>query len=342
MQVTPTTQAELDELISRPTDAVVEAISQCAGRFAVLGAGGKMGFHLSLMLKRACERIGHKEPIAVVSRFGSATTRGLFASAGFDVIPADLSRSENVRQLPPFENVFFLAGVKFGTTHDPDLLQRMNVEMPGTVADRFRDSRIVALSTGCVYSFTTPDSGGSTEESETNPPGEYAHSCQGREEAFNRAAREFGTRSSLIRLNYSIDLRYGVLVDIARDVLAERPINVETGYVNVIWQGDAIAYILQTLPHVSAPPLILNVTGEEILPVRDIVTRFAQRFRTEPLIAGTEQPTAWLSNAHKSHRMFGSPRVSVEQMIEWIADWLQRGGATLDKPTHFEVRDGDY
>lgn len=342
MVSTPETTAELDELISTPTDAVIEAVGQCDGRFAVLGAGGKMGFHVSLMLRRALEKLNRREPVVTVSRFGSVETRQQFANAGFETVCADLSSADEISELPEYENVFYLAGVKFGTSGNPELLTRMNVLMPQLVARHFQRSRIVALSTGCVYSFTTPESGGSTEDSPTDPPGEYAQSCKGREAAFRDASEQFGTRSCLIRLNYSIDLRYGVLVDIAQKVRAGLPVDVSTGYANVIWQGDATAHIIQTLPYAAAPPFVLNVTGPETLSVRDIAHMFAERFGCGPTIEGEEQSTAWLSNASKSHSLFGRPRVGIEQMTSWIADWLEQGGETLNKPTHFEVRDGDY
>ena len=198
----------------------------------------------------------------------------------------------------------------------------------------FRESAVVALSTGCVYSFTPPESGGSTEEDPTDPPGDYARSCIGREQAFASA----GGRCSLIRLNYSVDLRYGVLVDIAQHALAEAPIDVSTGYVNVIWQGDATAYIIAALSHASSPPFVLNVTGTRTLRVRDI----AARFSNHPTFQGEEAPTAWLNNATRCHELFAPPSVSEDELIEHVGRWLEGGGETLGKPTHFEARDGSY
>jgi nucleoside-diphosphate-sugar epimerase len=345
----PSSVDALDDLISQPDEGVIEAVRRLPGEFAVLGAGGKMGYHVSLMLQRALAACGRDEPVITVSRFG---TQGAsdplnaegrkFQQAGFDVIAADLSQPEQVARLPRVPNVLFLAGVKFGTANNPDLLHRMNVTMPTLVADHFRDSRIAALSTGCVYSFCTPESGGASEESPLDPPGEYARSCLGREQAFTAASREQGTPCVLIRLNYSIDLRYGVLVDVAQKVRAGIPIHVETGYVNVIWQGDAVSQIIRSLPLAESPPLVLNVSGAEILRVRDLAEQFGDRFGIPVRIEGNEAPTAWLSNPAKAHRLFGPPRVSVERMIDWIAAWLEAGGETLDKPTHFEVRSGAY
>ena len=214
--------------------------------------------------------------------------------------------------------------------------------MPRLIAEQYKDSRIVALSTGCVYDFIDVASGGSTEESPTNPPGDYAISCLGREEAFVDRSTQWGSLSSLIRLNYSNELRYGVLVDIAANVLSGKPVAVDTGYVNVIWQGDAVEHIVRSLEHATCPPFVLNVTGPETLSVRELALAFGERFGRTPQFSGTESQTAWLSNASRSHELFGPPPVSVDTMIDWIADWLQRGGPTLNKPTKFEVRGGDY
>ena len=342
----PRTVDELNQLMSRPSERVLEVIRTCAedGDFTVLGAGGKMGFHLCLMLRRGLEKLGpeDKRKVIAVSRFGSVESKKQFEDAGFEMVSADLSKPEGVAGLSLVPNVFFLAGVKFGTGSDTDLLHRMNVVMPGLVAERFSSSRIVALSTGCVYSFTTPESGGSNEDSETDPPGAYAKSCQGREEQFTKAAVEYGTRSALVRLNYSIDLRYGVLVDIAQKVLAGEAVNVDMGYVNLIWQRDAIDQIIQCLLRVSAPPFVVNVTGAEVLSVRKLAEAFGERFGREVVITGEEAPCAWLSNPSLSHQLFGKPETSLEQMIHWVADWLEADREILGKPTHFQNRKGTY
>lgn len=338
----PSNSEELDALISAPTEAVIETVRRHSGDYAVLGASGKMGFHLCLMLQRALQALGRTEQVRAVSRFGTPGSRAKFQQAGCEVLVADLSESEQLRKLPETENLFFLAGVKFGTAHDPELLENMNVRMPARVADRFRQSRIVALSTGCVYSFTSPESGGSTEDAPTDPPGDYARSCMGRERAFCKAAEHFGTRSALIRLNYSIDLRYGVLVDIAQKVLAGDPVDVTTGYVNVIWQGDALTCTIQSLAHVSKPPCIVNVTGPGVLSVRELALAFGDRLERDVVFTGKEDSLAWLNNASRAHSLFGAPDVSLEQMLDWITAWLKNGRELLGKPTHFESRDGRY
>lgn len=340
----PATDDALDEYLSRPTAGVREAVGGTTGDIAVLGAGGKMGFHLAWMLQRAVEDLGQAggRSVVAVSRFGSAEARERFERRGIAVRSADLCEGDAVAALPDFPNVFFLAGMKFGTAHEPGLLERFNIAMPRLVAERFADAAIVALSTGCVYSFVTPESGGSTEADATAPVGDYAISCLGRERVFREAAATRGTRSALIRLNYAIDLRYGVLVDIAQKVRAGEPVDVTMGYVNVIWQRDALAHIVQSLPRVAAPPFVLNVTGADILRVRDLAEAFGRRFDRPARVVGEESPTAWLNQAALSHQLFGQPDVPVADMVEWIATWLESGGGTLGKPTHFETRDGQY
>ena len=333
---------ELDDFISTPDEGTIESLRGRFGDFAVLGAGGKMGFHLCLVLRRALTALGRSDRVVAVSRFTTVRARNEFEAIGCDVRTADLSDSEQLGRLPDVNNIFYLAGVKFGTAHDPGLLEKMNVVMPQLVARRFGSSMIVALSTGCVYSFVSPETGGSRESDETNPPGEYARSCRGRELAFVDAARSFGTRSTLIRLNYSIDLRYGVLVDLASKIHSGESIDLTTGYVNVIWQGDAIRHIIRSLAHASAPPFVLNVTGPGVLHVRELARKLGERLNRDVRFSGEEAPTAWLNNASRSHQLFGEPSVHIDEMIDWVANWVQSGGELLDRPTHFEARDGNY
>ena len=342
LQQPPRSIAELEEIITRPPKAVLSAINQSPGDFMVLGAGGKMGFHISRMLQRGIQETGRNNSVSVVSRFSSPRAREPFERFGFNVVAADLSDPNQLANVPHTQNVIYLAGVKFGTSSDAGLLKQMNVTMPELVAGHFRGSRIVALSTGCVYSFTTPESGGSTEQSATDPPGAYAQSCLQRERAFVRGSIEHGTKCALVRLNYSIELRYGVLVDIAQQVKSGASIDVTTGYVNVIWQGDAVAQVLQCLPHAASPPMVINVTGTETLAVRDLATGFADRFGCVAKFAGNEAASCWLNNSARARELFGQPSVNVEQMMDWIADWIDHGGQTLGKPTHFQNRDGNY
>lgn len=339
---TPRTIDELDELISRPTEGALAAVEAHPGDFAVLGAGGKMGFHLTLMLSRALKALGREDRLVAVSRFGSDTAREPFEARGIETISADLCDAEALRQLPDFENVFFLAGVKFGTSNDSGLLTKMNIDMPKAVAKRFRKSRIVALSTGCVYSFAEPESGGPTEDSPTDPPGEYAQSCLGRETAFVNGSKTHSTPVTLVRLNYSVDLRYGVLVDLGQKILAGEPIDVEMGHLNLIWQGDAVAHIVQCLGVADSPPAIRNISRAEIHKVRDLAADLGSRLGRKPKIVGSEAPTAWITNPSLSHAEFGAPETSLTRILDWTAGWLLAGGETLGKPTHFENRAGEY
>jgi len=338
----PQTVDELDWLISNPERSVVEAIEQCAGDFVVLGAGGKMGLHACQMIRRAMRQLQRDDSVFAVSRFQSAESVKPFRRAGIHPMAVDLCDPAQYVALPLSPNVLFLAGVKFGTTSSPDQLRMFNTEMPRLVAAHYRSSRIVALSSGCVYSFTTPDSGGSTEQSPTDPPGAYASSCLGREQAFREGSGRHHTPCSIIRLNYSVELRYGVLLDIAKAVYEGRPVNVQMGYVNVIWQGDAISQILRCFPLAKSPPDILNITGRHVLSVRELAHRFGKCFDKPVLIQGKEAPTAWLSNNAKAETIFGAPRTSLDSMIHWIANWVMQGNVTLGKPTHFENRDGQY
>lgn len=342
MKPGPATIEELDQQISTPDAAVLAALQSCPGDFAVLGAGGKTGLHVCQMLRRAMQELGRPDTVYAVSRFGSPEATTAFKRSGIKVHAADLSEPSVYPQLPPAPNVVFLAGVKFGTASSPDLLQRMNVTMPHLVADHYRYSRIVALSTGCVYPFSSPESGGSTEDTPPQPPGDYAQSCLGREQAFTNGSQQHQTPCVLVRLNYAVELRYGVLVDIAQRVFAGQPVNVETGYVNVIWQGDAIRQIIRCLPLATAPPLILNITGSETLSVRTLAERFGRVFGRPAIIEGTEAPTAWLSNNRRAAERFGEPPTDIDTMIDWIAQWIAQGGPSLNKPTHFENRSGAF
>lgn len=339
---TLSTTAELDEFITRPSKQVKQALKDVGGPVTVLGAGGKMGFHLCRMLQRGFDELGQNEQVLAVSRFTSEEAQQPFQRAGIATHTADLSQDSQVRSIPVTPLVFFLAGVKFGTANNPQLLNRMNTEMPKLVAGHFAESAIVAMSTGCVYSFVDQASGGSSETDATNPPGDYAQSCLDRETAFVNGSLSHLTKCCLIRLNYSIDLRYGVLMDIAEQVWKNQPVNIETGYVNVIWQGDAIGQIIQAAALAETPPQILNVTGSETLRVRDIAIGFGKRFKRTPKFSGVESTNCWLSNNAKASELFGHPTTSIEQMMDWTSDWIQSGGPTLNKPTHFQTRDGQY
>lgn len=338
----PRSTQDLDEILSSPDERVLECLEQLSGDCLVLGAAGKMGYHLTRMIQAGLQKLDRQERVIAVSRFSDHRMKERFESRSISVIQADLHDSASLEALPDAPNLFFLAGVKFGTNSRPELLQQMNEEMPGLVASRYAASRMVAMSTGCVYSFSTPASGGSKETSEMKPPGEYAASCISREEAFRQQSELGGTPTAIVRLNYSIDLRYGVLVDIARAVLLGEPIDLSTGFVNVIWQRDAISQIIQCLSHASSPAWVVNITGGETLSVRELALGFGERMGREPMFRGSESTHCWLSNSELARSTFGEPHMKLDTMMDWTADWLLRGMPLLGKPTHFQVRDGNY
>jgi len=335
----PQTTEQLDTWLSEPTDAVREVLSDLKGDILILGAGGKMGPSLARMARRASPS---RYEVVAVSRFRSAETAAELCKHGVQVEYCDLLDRNQVARLPESANVIYMAGQKFGTVDAAERFWMMNAVMPSIVAERYKNSRIVVFSTGCVYSFSKPETGGSKETDPLNPPGEYANSCIARERVFSFYSREYNTPVLCLRLNYAIDLRYGVLRDVADKVWNEQPVDVTMGHVNVIWQGDANARALQCLEKTSCPPTILNVTGPECLSVRTLAERLGQLMEKTPHITGHEASTAWLSDASKSMEWFGSPTVSIDEMLQATANWVMRGGESLGKPTHFETRDGKY
>jgi nucleoside-diphosphate-sugar epimerase len=332
----------IDELLSRPTAGVIKTLQRIEGDVMVLGAGGKMGPTLALMLRRAMDEIDASRRVIAVARFSDGTIEARLRNAGIEILRCDLLDRNAVQQLPLVANVIFMAGQKFGTSSGPELTWSMNTLVPAFVAEHFARSRIVAFSTGCVYPFTSVLQGGSREEDALGPSGDYANSCVGRERIFSYFAAKNQTPLAIVRLNYAIDLRYGVLLDVAQKVWAGETIDVTMGHVNVIWQGDANAQAIQCLEHAASPPFVLNVTGTETISVRALAHRFGELLGREAKISGLENSTAWLNNAAKAHQLFGYPTVSLEQMLQWTAEWVQRGGKTLNKPTHFETRDGKF
>jgi len=338
----PLSFPEIEEFLAAPTEGAVEAVRRLPGDFAVLGAGGKMGTTLALMLRRALDRINRPNRVIAVSRFSQDSARRNLESLGIETLACDLSDREALAALPDIPNVFYLAGTKFGTSDRPELTWLANTIIPGLVAERYAQSSIVAFSTGCVYPFASVASGGATEETRLEPLGEYAASCIGRERVFTWFSRLHGTRVCLYRLNYAIDLRYGVLIDIATKVRDGQPIDVSSGYLNMIWQGDAVARAIQCLAHADSPPFAINITGPGILRVRDLAESFARRFGRTATFTGEESDVCWLANAGRSMELFGPITVSVDQMIDWTAEYLEKGGDLLGKPTHFDSRSGTF
>jgi len=336
------TVEQLEDRLSEPTSGLLDTLRQQPGDIAVLGVGGKMGPTLARMARCALDQLDRRDRVFGVARFSAGDLPAQLRRHGVEPIRCDLLDRDAVQQLPDAPNILFLAGQKFGTSQWPELTWAMNTLVPANVADKYRQARIVAFSTGCVYPLVPVASGGSRETDELGPPGDYANSCVGRERIFTFFAKRNGTPVALVRLNYAIDLRYGVLLDVALKVWRGEPVDVTMGHANVIWQRDANAYALQCLGHAASPPFILNVTGPETIAIREVAGRFGELFGRPARFTGQEAPTAWLSNAAQAHQLFGPPSVGVGQLIEWTADWVQHGGATLGKPTHFEVRDGKF
>ncbi|HEU4642928.1 MAG TPA: NAD(P)-dependent oxidoreductase [Gemmatimonadaceae bacterium] len=338
----PNTEQDLEQRLAEPTPGVLEALRAVPGDIIVLGAAGKMGPSLARMARRALDALGRSDRVIAASRFSSPESEHRLRASNIETIRCDLTDREAVGRLPDAPNVLFLAGQKFGTSGAPAETWAMNTIVPHHAAERYASSRIVAFSTGNVYPLVPVGSGGAREEDAPAPVGEYAASCLGRERVFEFHAARRGTRVAIMRLNYAVDLRYGVLVDVARRVWRGEPVDVTMGWVNVIWQGDANARALQCLAHAASPPFVVNVTGRDTLSIRAAAQRFGEMFGRPAAITGEEAPDALLSDATRSMELFGPPTVSTGQLIAWVADWIQRGGTTLDRPTHYEVRTGQF
>jgi len=338
----PCPAEQIDSFLARPTPGVLETLQRLPGDVVVIGAGGKMGPTVCLMAAKALKEIGSKSRVRAVSRFSNKKSRELLESSGVETISCDLLDRDAVAKLPQAPNVLFLAGQKFGTSEEPELTWAMNTLVPSYVAEHYARSRIVAYSTGCVYSFASVLGSGSQETDPTQPIGDYPNSCLAREQIFSFHAKKNQTPVALYRLNYAIDFRYGVLLDVAQNVASGGPIDVTMGHVNVIWQGDACARSIQCLELAGFPAVPINITGPETISIRSLAERFGRLLGTTPQITGTEASHAWLSDASKSFQHFGPPAVSLDAMIDWVAAWVTSGGATLGKPTRFEVRSGNF
>ncbi len=330
--------AALDELLCRPSQALTSDLNKVDGDIMVLGVGGKMGPTLAGLAKAALP----DRRVIGVARFSEAGVKEWLQARGIETINCDLLDEAAINTLPKVPNIIFMAGRKFGAEGNLALTWAMNAHVPALVAQAFPSSRIVAFSTGCVYPFVPVDGKGSNEEMAPNPPGEYAQSCVGRERMFEYFSQRFKTPGRLFRLNYAIDMRYGVLHDIATKVLSGKPIDVSLGHVNFIWQGDASSQALRCLAHCTTPISPINVSGHEILSVRDLAAQFGKLFGKAPVIVGKEEPTAWLTNTSQAVKLFGLPIVDTAQLVRWTADWVARSMPSLDKPTKYEVRDGRY
>jgi nucleoside-diphosphate-sugar epimerase len=337
-----TTEQQLEDRLCEPSATDGRAMAALEGDLLILGVGGKMGPSLARRARRACELAGVKKRIIGAARFSAPGTREFLEANGVETVQADLLDPDAVAALPDAENVIFMTGRKFGSTGSEHLTWAMNVFQPGMAAERFRRSRIVAFSSGNVYPLMPVLQGGATEATPLAPVGEYAQSALGRERMLEYFSSLHGTPVTILRLNYAIDLRYGVLLDVGQKVFDRRPVNLAMGHANVIWQGDANSICLQSFALCQSPPTILNLTGPETVSIRWLARRFGELFGIEPILEGTESDTALLNNASRCHRLFGYPSVTVGQMVEMVAAWIGLGGATLNKPTHFETRDGKF
>lgn len=334
--------ATLEDLLSDPPDYVVDALRQQHGDVIVLGVAGKMGPTLARMVRRASDAVGTRRRVIGVSRFSVPDDARALERHGIEAVPCDLLDEAAVARLPDAPLVIYMAGRKFGSTGVESLTWAMNTYMPAIVCRRYATSRIVAFSTGNVYGLTAVGRGGSTEQDPPQPVGEYAMSCLGRERMFEHFSRSLSIPVAIIRLNYATEMRYGILVDIARRVARGEAIDLAMGYCNVIWQGDANAMAIAALAHASSPPFVVNVAGPEELSIRESAEQLGGFMGRPVSFRGEEAGDALLSNASAAFSLFGRPRIAVSQLLAWTAEWVRRGGASLAKPTHFESRDGRF
>jgi dTDP-4-dehydrorhamnose reductase len=335
-------EENLEQALAVPYPQTIEMMKRLDGDLMILGVGGKVGASMAATARNALREAGVNKKIVGVDKVLTPKVKDYLEGLQVDLVQCDLSFYEEVMKLPKTENVLFLAGRKFGDVGSEPLTWLMNVIVPGNVAQYFDNSRIVAFSTGCVYDLRSGEQGGSVETDEPKPVGEYANSCLGRERVFEYFCEQNDSTVLLFRLNYSVDLRYGVIVEIARDVYEERPVNISVNHFNIMWQGDVVNRALLCLEHTQSPAAKLNVTGIAQLRTDEVAKKFGELFGKEVKFTGTDTNKAYLSNAQRSVALFGPPQVGEEQLIEMVADWIQAGGPGLDKPTHFSVTDGQF
>jgi nucleoside-diphosphate-sugar epimerase len=336
------TEEHLDAVMTQPPDALVSAIRGVRSPLVVLGAGGKMGPSLCVQARRAAEAAGHDLEVVAVSRFSDPAARAWLEERGVQTHSADLLDRDALAGLPDARDVVYLVGLKFGTATAPARTWAANTLVPFHVSERYAGARIVALSTGNVYPLVPVNGAGSQEDDPLTPLGEYANACVARERLFEYGSERFGTRVVTIRLNYALDLRYGVLVDLARKVAEGTPVDVSMGFVNLIWQGDANAMILRAFEHAQPAPAALNLTGTDLVAVRDLATALGERLGRAAVIVGAEAPTALHSDTSRMQAWLGTPETPLARVLDWTAHWVRHGGRLLGKPTKFEVRDGRY
>jgi len=333
---------QLEELLSRPTPEVIDLMRRLEGDVIVLGVGGKIGPSLARMARRASDAAGVRRRVIGVARFSAPDLPGRLEAHGIETIRCDLLDRSQLDRLPEVPNVLYLAAMKFGATGQEPATWAMNAYLPGMICEKFRRSRIVAYSTGNVYAMVPARRGGAAEDHPLAPIGDYAMSCLGRERVFAFFSPRFEIPTAILRLNYAHEMRYGVIVDLAQQVLAGRPIDVSMGHFNAIWQGDSNAMTLRAFEQVAVPPRAINVAGPEELAVRQVAAELGRLLDRPVTLVGSEAADALLSDGRLGHQLLGRPRIDAGQLIRWIADWQLRGGPTLGKPTKFQVRDGKF
>lgn len=336
------TEEKLNELLSTPSNALVEDIKKIKGDIMVLGAGGKMGPSLCLLAKKAIDKAGIIKKVYAVSRGSDKIATELMLKNGIEVIACDLLDKEKLYTLPEVDNIIYMAGKKFGTNGNEWQTWGMNSVLPTFVADKFKKSNIVVFSSGNIYPIVPLASGGCTEEDNVGPNGEYAMSCLARERTFEYAANTYGTKVFIYRLNFAVDLRYGVIFDVANKILKGEPISLSTPCLNFIWQGSANEYAIRGLLHATSPATIMNITGPETISIKKMAIKLGSYLGKKPIFENEYGFDAYLNDASKAMETFGYPKFSAETLIRWQAEWLLDGGRTLDKPTHFEERKGSY
>lgn len=333
---------ELKERLSNPSERLINDIDKIEGDIMILGVGGKMGPSLAELAVRATKAGNQSKRIIGVSRFSDSELKQDLEKAGVETITADLLKEDELQALPEVENVIYMVGKKFGTGGNEHLTWAMNAYLPGRVAEKFKNSRIVVFSSGNIYPYVSVLSGGATEATSPEPKGEYAQSCLGRERMFEHFSHRYDIPMLIYRLNYAVEMRYGNLLEIATAVYQEKPIDLRLGHMNVIWQGDANEIAIRSLLHCTTPPKILNVTGPETISIRWVANEFGQKMGKSPIFNNKESSDALLNNASHSHQLFGYPSVSLTEVIDWTAEWVQNEGETLGKPTHFQQRSGKF
>lgn len=334
-------EAALEEVLTRPSPALVEAVRALHSPLVLLGAGGKMGPSLAMLARRAAQAAGRDLEITAVSRFSDPATRLALEAHDIHTVSADLLDPHALDQLPAGGDVIYLVGLKFGTAQNPAATWAVNTLAPERACSRYRGCRIAALSSGSLYPLTPVSAGGADETHPLTPLGEYANACVARERIFEYCSHRDGTPLALLRLFYAVDMRYGVLVDLAQKVYQGKPVDLSMGHVNWIWQGDANELILRSLALASAPPQAYNLTGP-VCSVRALALRLGELMDREVTFSGSEAPTALLGSPARLNAALGAPGTPPERVLGWVADWTRRGGRLLDKPTHFETRDGRY